>query len=97
MRTLRFRQPSVLPGFGLTLGLTVTYLGLIVLLPLAAMVLRSAALGPAGFWDAVASARVLAAFRVSFGTALAAAAVNTVFGLLEIGRAACRERVCQYV
>jgi sulfate transport system permease protein len=81
VRALRLKQPSVLPGFGLTLGFTLSYLGLIVLLPLGALVL-SAAGGGAEAWQSLASARVLAAFRVSFGTAFVAAAVNAVFGLI---------------
>src|SRR5919106_2450641 len=79
MRALRLRQPSVVPGFGLTLGFTLSYLGLIVLLPLGALVLNAAG---AEAWQSLASARVLAAFRVSFGTAFAAAAVNALFGLI---------------
>jgi sulfate transport system permease protein len=81
MRTLRLKQPSVLPGFGLTLGFTLSYLGLIVLLPLGALVLSAAGAG-AEAWQTLASSRVLAAFRVSFGTAFVAAAVNAVFGLI---------------
>jgi sulfate/thiosulfate transport system permease protein len=81
VRALRLKQPSVLPGFGLTLGFTLTYLGLIVLLPLGALVLKAAAAG-LGVWQTLASPRVLAAFRVSFGTALVAAMVNAVFGLI---------------
>ncbi|MEI7607547.1 MAG: sulfate ABC transporter permease subunit CysT [Rhodospirillaceae bacterium] len=73
---------SVLPGFGLTLGLTFAWLGLVVLLPLAALALHAAGLGWSGFWHEVATPRVLAAFRVSFLTALAAALINAVFGLL---------------
>ncbi|OYD80259.1 sulfate ABC transporter permease subunit CysT (plasmid) [Azospirillum brasilense] len=76
------RKPSVLPGFGLTLGFTLTYLSLIVLLPLAALVLKAAGLGWSGFWDAVLTPRVLAAFKVSFGLSLAAAAVNAIFGFI---------------
>lgn len=76
------RKPSVLPGFGLTLGFTLTYLSLIVLLPLAALALKAAGLGWSGFWDAVMTPRVLAAFKVSFGLSLAAAAVNAVFGFI---------------
>ncbi|KAA0676396.1 sulfate ABC transporter permease subunit CysT [Azospirillum brasilense] len=76
------RKPSVLPGFGLTLGFTLTYLCLIVLLPLAALALKAAGLGWSGFWDAVLTPRVLAAFKVSFGLSLAAAAVNAVFGFI---------------
>lgn len=76
------KKPSVIPGFGLTLGFTLTYLGLIVLLPLAALTIKAAGLGWSGFWDAVLTPRVLAAFQVSFGLALAAAAVNAVFGFI---------------
>ena len=81
MRTLRLRQPSVLPGFGPTLGFTLSYLGLIVLLPLGGLVLSAAGAG-AEAWQTLASPRVLAAFRVSFGTSLVAAAVNAAFGLI---------------
>ncbi len=77
----RVKQPSVLPGFGLTLGLTLAYLSLIVLLPLGALVVKSLA-ADAKAWQALFSGRVLAAFRVTFGTAFAAALVNLVFGLL---------------
>ena len=76
------RRPSVIPGFGLTLGFTLAYLGLIVLLPLAGLVARSFALSPAEIWAIATTPRVVAAFKVSFGTALIAAAVNAVFGLL---------------
>jgi sulfate transport system permease protein len=81
MRALRLEQPSVLPGFGLTLGFTLSYLGLIVLIPLGALVLGAAGAGLEA-WQSLASPRVLAAFRVSFGTALVAAAVNAIFGLI---------------
>src|SRR5918996_2583273 len=81
VRSLRLKQPSVLPGFGLTLGFTLSYLGLIVLIPLGALVLGAAGAGLEA-WQSLASPRVLAAFRVSFGTALVAAAVNAVFGLI---------------
>jgi sulfate transport system permease protein len=73
---------SVLPGFGLTLGYTLFYLSAIVLIPLAAMVLRTADLGGSGFWTAVTTPRVLAACRLTFGASLIAALVNTVFGLV---------------
>ncbi|QHI96896.1 sulfate ABC transporter permease subunit CysT [Xylophilus rhododendri] len=72
----------VLPGFKLTLGYTLFYLGLIVLIPLAALVLRSFSLTGEQFWIAVASPRVLAAYRLTFGASLIAALVNLVFGLL---------------
>ncbi|WP_257453405.1 sulfate ABC transporter permease subunit CysT [Archangium lipolyticum] len=72
----------VLPGFGLTMGLSWLYLGLIVLLPLSGLFLKTFTLSWAQFWDTVASPRVLAAYRLSFGAALLAALVNVVFGLL---------------
>ena len=77
-----FRKETVLPGFGLTLGLTLLYLGLIVLMPLAALILRSAGLGWEGFATAAFAPRALAAYRLSFGTALIAAAINAVVGLI---------------
>ncbi|MFN4141692.1 sulfate ABC transporter permease subunit CysT [Aestuariivirga sp.] len=76
------RQPSVIPGFGLALGLTLAALSLIVLIPLAALVLRAASIGPQAFLEIAIDPRTLAALRLSFGTALFAAAVNAVFGLL---------------
>ncbi|OYU16533.1 MAG: sulfate ABC transporter permease subunit CysT [Alphaproteobacteria bacterium PA4] len=83
MRTgLLQRRASILPGFGLTFGLTLFMLSLVVLVPLSAVFLRAASL-PAGEFAAVAlSPRALAAYRLSFGTAALAAALNTVFGLL---------------
>ncbi|MCW2247394.1 sulfate transport system permease protein [Azospirillum fermentarium] len=78
----QFRRPSVLPGFGVTLGITLTWLSLIVLVPLAALAVKASGLGWSGFWSVATDSRVLAAFRVSFGLSLAAAAVNAVFGLL---------------
>jgi len=77
-----FRKPSVLPGFGLTLGFTLSYLGFIVLVPLAALIIRSSGLGWSGFWSAVTTPRVLAAFEVSFGLSFAAALTNAIFGFL---------------
>jgi sulfate transport system permease protein len=72
----------ILPGFGLTLGLSWLYLGLIVLLPLSGLFLRTFSLSWAQFWETVASPRVLAAYQLSFGASLAAALLNAVFGLL---------------
>jgi len=79
---LILRRPSVIPGFGLTLGFTLAYLGLIVLLPLAGLVAKTFGLGPAELWAIATTPRVIAAFKVSFGTALIAASINVVFGLL---------------
>jgi sulfate/thiosulfate transport system permease protein len=78
----RLREPSVLPGFGPALGFTLAALSLIVLIPLAALVLRAASIGPVEFWRLASDPRTLAALRLSFGAALIAAAVNAVFGLL---------------
>ncbi|GLT01697.1 sulfate ABC transporter permease [Sphingobium jiangsuense] len=78
----RWRQPSVLPGFGLTFGVSVIWLSLIVLIPLATIFLRSAGMGWSDFVAAGFSDRALAAYRLSFGTAAAAGLVNVVFGLL---------------
>ncbi|MDC7706860.1 sulfate ABC transporter permease subunit CysT [Vogesella indigofera] len=74
--------PRVLPGFGLSLGFTLTYLSLVVLIPLAAVFIRASSLSLEAFWDAVTAPRVLASYQLSFGMALLAAAINTVFGLL---------------
>src|SRR5512132_496953 len=76
------RKESVMPGFGLTLGLTLLYLGLIVLMPLAALIMKSAGMGPEGFMAAAFTPRALAAYRLSFGTALIAAAIDAVIGLI---------------
>jgi sulfate/thiosulfate transport system permease protein len=75
-------QPSVIPGFGITLGLSLFWLCLIVLVPLAGLFLKSATLGWDGFWATVLTPRVLAALRLSFGASLIAAAINALFGLL---------------
>jgi sulfate/thiosulfate transport system permease protein len=77
---LRFRHPSVIPGFGMALGLTLAYLGLIVLIPLGAMFLRTATLSWPEFWAIATDARTLAALRLSFGAAFAAALLNLVMG-----------------
>jgi sulfate transport system permease protein len=73
---------GVLPGFRLSLGYTLTYLSLIVLIPLAGLAWRSAELGWAGFFEAVSSERALAAYKLTFGAAFVASAVNVVFGLV---------------
>lgn len=72
----------VLPGFGLSLGFTVAYLSLIVLVPLAAVFIKAASLSLSEFWAVVTAPRVLASYRLSFGASLLAAAINTVFGLM---------------
>ncbi|HJV25700.1 MAG TPA: sulfate ABC transporter permease subunit CysT [Aromatoleum sp.] len=72
----------VLPGFRLTLGYTVAYLSLIVLLPLGAVFLKTASLSLAEFWTVISAPRVVASYKLSFGMSLAAAAINAVFGLM---------------
>jgi sulfate transport system permease protein len=76
------KRSTVLPGFGLTMGITLTYLGVLVLIPLSTTFVKSAGLGPAEFWNVVTAPRVLASYQLTFGASLAAAAVNAVFGLL---------------
>ena len=73
---LGLKRPSAIPGFGLALGFTLTYLSLIVLIPLGALVLKSATLGLSGFWEVITGPRTLAALRLSFLTSLFAATVN---------------------
>ena len=72
----------VLPGFSLSLGFTLLYLSLIVLLPLSALVFNTLAMSWDAFWATVTSPRVVAAYRLSFGASLAAALVNAVFGTI---------------
>ncbi|WP_110661439.1 sulfate ABC transporter permease subunit CysT [Salinicola socius] len=76
------QRKTLLPGFGLSLGITVFTLSLLVLIPLLALVTKSAELSLGGMWDALADRRVLAAFRVSFSTAFAAAFANVFLGLI---------------
>jgi sulfate transport system permease protein len=76
------RRRGVLPGFGLSTGFTIFYLGLVVLLPLSSVVLKASTLTWEQAWAVVASPRALASYRISFGASLAAAALNTVFGVL---------------
>ncbi|MEZ7861104.1 MAG: sulfate ABC transporter permease subunit CysT [Aeromonadaceae bacterium] len=80
---MRFRSYSVLPGFGPTLGFSLLYLGLMVLLPISALVLFSVTNLSAGeFWQVVSSPRVVASFKLSFLAALVAALINSLFGLI---------------
>jgi sulfate transport system permease protein len=80
---LKARTPRrVLPGFGLTLGYTMVYLSLLVLIPLSAVFVRSFGSGWSHFWEVVAAPRVLASLRLSFGASLIAALINVGFGLI---------------
>ncbi|HEY7229367.1 MAG TPA: sulfate ABC transporter permease subunit CysT [Pseudolabrys sp.] len=78
------RQPSVIPGFGITLGLSLTWLSLIVLIPLAGLFLKTSELSAERFVAIVTNPRTLHALELSFGLALAAAATNLVFGLAVV-------------
>lgn len=80
--TASVRASRVLPGFGLSLGYTLAYLSLIVLVPLSAVFLKASSLSLSEFWSVVTAPRVLASYRLSFGASLLAAAINTVFGLM---------------
>ena len=76
------RGGSVLPGFGLSLGFTLLYLALLILIPLSTVFLKSATLTWTSFWETVTGPRALAAYRLSLGAAFIAASINAVFGLL---------------
>ncbi|XXU96976.1 sulfate ABC transporter permease subunit CysT [Sorangium sp. So ce1153] len=79
---LLWRRQSVLPGFGLAMGITVTYLSLLVLLPLSMIFLKTATLQPAEIWAVVTSPRAIASLKMSFSASIIAAGINAVFGVL---------------
>lgn len=78
----RLVQNTIIPGFGLTFGITVLYLGLLVLIPLAGLVIKTSGLTWEHFWTTVTDERVMASYRLSFGASLVAAVVNVVFGVI---------------
>lgn len=86
MKTLAHKRSHaprrVLPGFGMSMGITVTYLTLLVLIPLSAVFIRSSGMGWAEFWSAVTGRQVLASYKVTFGISFLAAATNAVFGFI---------------
>ena len=77
-----FKKPSVLPGFAPAIGFTLVYLTLIVLLPLAALILKASGLGFGGLWAVATQPRVLAALKTTFGISFAAALIDVVFGAI---------------
>ncbi|XXT20511.1 sulfate ABC transporter permease subunit CysT [Sorangium sp. So ce429] len=77
-----WRRQSVLPGFGLAMGITVTYLSLLVLVPLSMIFLKTATLQPAEIWAVVTSPRAVASLKMSFSASIIAAGINAVFGVL---------------
>ena len=79
---MKSRSKAMLPGFGVTMGYTLLYLSLIVLIPLAALFLKAATMDWTDFYETITSRRVLAAYRLTFGASLIAALINTVFGAI---------------
>jgi sulfate transport system permease protein len=82
VKAIRKNRPGVLPGFGLSMGYTLLYLGILVLVPLAALPLKAMGLGWEQFWQVVTAPRVMASYRVTFGASLLAACVNLFFGAI---------------
>ncbi|MDB5466089.1 MAG: cysT [Phenylobacterium sp.] len=82
LRLWRLREPSILPGFGVSLGITLAYLGAIVIIPLTALALRPWELGLSGVWHALSDDRVAAALKLSFSLSALAALLNAPLGLL---------------
>jgi sulfate/thiosulfate transport system permease protein len=79
---ISFKRHSVLPGFGLSLGFTLLYLSVVVLIPLSTLFFRTSGLGWPGFWAAVTAKRVIASYKLTFGAALAGAVINAAFGMV---------------
>ena len=79
---MKLKEHSVIPGFGLTVGFTLSYLSLVVLIPLSLLFFKATAMGGGHFWNAVTSARVLASLKLSFWTSFLSAALNGIFGVL---------------
>ena len=79
---MRKKSKRVIPGFGLSLGVTISILSIVVLIPLASLVIYTAKLSPAEFWETITRPRVLASFRVSLLTAFVASAINAVMGVI---------------
>jgi len=82
MNGWRLKRPSILPGFGITLGLTVLYLSLIVLIPLSGLFLKTATITWQRFWQTVTDPRAFASYRLTFGAAFAGAVANAIFGFI---------------
>ncbi len=81
-KPLKIKQQSVIPGFGITMGISLLYITLLVLIPISMVFINSSSLGLKSFMDIALSPRVTASLKISFGTSFLAAAVNTIFGLL---------------
>ena len=74
------RRPHILPGFGITMGFTLCYLGILLLLPIAGLLLYTATLSWEDFWKAISHRQVVASYKLSFGASFIAATLNVVFG-----------------
>ena len=82
LKSFKFKEYSIIPGFGLTMGFTLLYMGLLVLVPLSTVFLKSATVGWGAFWEIITEPRLVASYKLSFGAALVAALVNAVFGFI---------------
>lgn len=82
LKPFRIKQRSVIPGFGITMGFSLSYIVLLVLIPVSMVFLKSSSIGLTKFWEIASSERVLASLKISFGASFFAALVNAVFGLL---------------
>lgn len=82
VKSFRLKQQSVIPGFGITMGFSLLYLALLVLIPVSMVFLNSFSIGLTKFWEIASSERVLASLKISFGTSFLAASINAIFGLL---------------
>lgn len=78
----RLKSPSIIPGFGVTLGFTLAYLAIIVIIPLSGLFFTAATVSWSEFWHTISSERVLHSYKISFGISLLAALINTFFGLI---------------
>lgn len=77
-----WKERSILPGFGLSMGFTVMYLSLIVLFPLSAIFIKTSGMTWSAFWNTILDPRVISSYKISFGASIGAALINTVFGFI---------------
>ncbi len=82
MKMITLKHPSILPGFGISLGFTLFYLSIIVLIPLSGLIFKSFELSAAQFWQIISDSRLVHAYKVTFGISLLAALTNSVMGLI---------------
>lgn len=82
IKSLQFKEHSILPGFGLAMGFTLFYLGFLILIPMATIFFKTAEIGWTQFWELATQPRLIASYKLSFGASFIAAVINAVFGLL---------------